>query len=91
MTDKATTVDAGDNEAGKRPVAADMSAIFVDKSAPATLCYSEASVNYPSLSAAITAWLALQPLVKRDASIITTQENRQTRYVGWEIYRLWGR
>jgi hypothetical protein len=66
------------------------SAIYVDDSVPATLRYSETSVNYPTLSEAITAWLALLPEVKKDASI-TTDENGGPCYRGWEIYRLWGR
>ena len=89
--DTPTTSRDSRNEYGPKPGPADRSAIYVDDSVPATLHYLETSVNYPTLREAINAWLALRPEVKKDASIITTQENRSAHYVGWEIYRLWGR
>lgn len=79
-----------EDEAEKRSGPPDRSAIYVDDSVPATLQYSETSAAYPTLREAITAWLALPPQTKRDASI-TTDRSGGACYRGWEIYRLWGR
>jgi hypothetical protein len=65
--------DDMEDEAGKQP-RPDMSPIFVDDSVRATLRYSEASVNYPTLREARAAWLALHPDVKKNASITTQEE-----------------
>jgi hypothetical protein len=78
-----------EDETGKRP-RPDMSPIFVEDFVPATLRYSEAAVNYPTLREARAAWLALHSDVKKKA-LITTQEEQGACYRGWEIYRLWGR
>lgn len=86
----ATPLGGGERQAENRSEQSDTSFIYVDYSAPATLSYSETVQIYRNLREAITAWLALPNEIKSDASI-TTNENGELRYRGWEIYRLWGR
>jgi len=64
--------------------------IYVDYSTPAVLSHSETITIHCNLREAITAWLLLPNGTKEDASI-TTSGNGESRYQGWEIYRLWGR
>jgi hypothetical protein len=85
------TLNGGtENDAKKQPDPADASLIYVDYSVPAVLRYSETMAIYLTLREAIAAWLALPNEIKKDALITTAENGGDSRYRGWEIYRLWG-
>jgi hypothetical protein len=90
-TDQVTAPLAGraESEVERHSGSSGMSFIYVDYSVPAVLSYSETVTIHPNLREAIAAWLSLPNDLKRDA-LITTNENGEARYQGWEIYRLWG-
>jgi hypothetical protein len=73
-----------------QPEPSGTSLIYVEYSTPAVLNYSETATIHRNLREAIIAWLALPNGIKKSASI-TTGQNGEARYQGWEIYRLWER
>lgn len=85
------TLNGGtENDAKKQSDPADVSLIYVDYSVPAVLRYSETMAIHLTLREAIAAWLALPNEIKKDALITTAENGGDSRYRGWEIYRLWG-
>ena len=74
MPAETTNTDGMENEVDGHAEPSNTSTIYVDASLPATLCYSEKSVLYPTLREAIIAWQALPHDVKKGTTIQTGRD-----------------